>query len=197
MRKQKTINHLGISSIIILSCIFLTGFFDRKPTIELKDCQKIVFTDKRPDINDSNILLCVPAAFSGEGEIIGHYSTGNGRKGKTNYGYTTIHLDNNTYFQQASLVRNHKPKTFKDSRLRFRRALCKKNEMFSIVHSSIPVTLSQFANQLTEYENAWNLDMGTYSYGWYRDDKNVLNHLGMSTIFNIKKQTNWIIIRKS
>ena len=188
----------SVGGLIIFTFLFFSGFIDRKPILSINADQKIMFTDKRPDYHDPDIILSIAAAFSGEdGRIIGHYSTGKGRKGTSSKSYTTIHLDNSTYFQQASLVRNHKPKTFKDSRLRFRRALCKKNEMFSIVHSSIPVTLSQFANQLTEYENAWNLDMGTYSYGWYRDDKNVLHHLGISSIFNKKKQTNWIIIRKS
>ena len=176
--------------------LFLLGVFDDTSTINIDKGSKIYFTDVLPDKANPKIVVCIPAAFSGEdGRIIGHYSIGKGRKGKTGKDYTTIHLDNNTYFQQASLVKNHKPKTFKDSRLRFRRALCKKNEEFSIVHSTIPVTLSQFGNQLIEYDHAWNLDMGTYSYGWYKDEKG-LHHLGLSSIFNRNKQTNWIIVKK-
>ena len=194
--KNKGLVILGIIGIILLISLFFTGFLDRTPTIEVEKGQKICFTDQRPNMNDTKILLCIPAAFSGEGGIIGHYSTGNGRKGNTNYGYTTIHLDNNTHFQQATLVKNHKIKFFTDNKRRFRRALCKKDGKYSIVHSKLPITLSDFSSKLTAYDIAWNLDMGTYSYGWYKDEKG-LHHLGLSSIFNKNKQTNWIIIKKS
>ena len=180
----------------VASGLFLLGFFDDTSTIKVEKGNKIFFTEVPPDKSDSNILVCIPAAFSSEdGRIIGHYSTGQERKGNTVKGYTTIHLDNNTYFQQASLVRNHKPKSFKDCKKRFRRALCKKNGNFSIVNSKYPITLNNFAKQLADYDNAWNHDMGTYSYGWYKDEKG-LHHLGLSSIFNRNKQTNWIIVKK-
>ena len=186
----------GIIVIILLILLYFTGFLDGTPTIEVERGQNICFTDQRPDLNDPEILLCVPAAFSSEdGRIIGHYSTGQGRKGITNYSYTTINLDNNTHFQQASLIKNHKVKSFTDSKRRFRRALCKKDGKFSVVHSKIPITLNGFSKQLEDYDNAWNLDMGTYSYGWYKDEKGI-HHLGLSSIFNRNKQTNWIIVKK-
>lgn len=194
MRNSKTI-WIILSIFVITSGLFFSGFIDNSPIITVNKGKKLIFTDKRPIINNPNILLCVPAAYSDESGIIGHYSTGQGRKGTSDYRYTTIHLNNNTYFQQATLVRNHKPKAFDDDKLRFRRALCKKDGVFSIVHSKIPVTLTKFSKSLKEYENAWNLDMGSYSYGWYRDDTGKIHHLGISSILNKEKQTNWIIIK--
>lgn len=182
--------------IFILIGLLFAGFFDNTNTIELAKEQSIYFTDERPNSSDSDIIVCIPAAYSSKEGIIGHYSTGKGRKGASDYRYTTIHLDGNTHFQQASLVRNNTPKTFSDKRLRYRRALCQKNGRHSIVQSKRPVTLSQFSSQLADYDNAWNLDMGTYSYGWYKDESG-LHHLGISTFWNKHKQTNWIIVRKN
>ena len=182
--------------MVLIIVMYFTGFLDNKQVIAVKKGQSIEFTDKRPDMNDTDIFLCVPAAFStSKGGIIGHYSTGKGREGKTDKNYTTIHLNNNTYFQQASLVKNHQPKFFKDRNHNFRRALCKKDSQFFIIHSKLPITLTEFSKQLIDYDNAWNLDMGSYSYGWYRDSKGKVNHLGLSTFFNKEKQTNWIVIK--
>lgn len=33
-------------------------------------------------------------------------------------------------------------------------------------------------NSMIDFDHAWNLDMGSYSYGWYRD-KNGLHDLGL------------------
>lgn len=185
-------------SALICGCIgiFLSGIVDEKPTIILTDDEEIRFTDKRPKSADSSVIVAIPAAYSCDFGIIGHYSIGNGRLGITDKRYTTIRLDHNSYFQQASLVRNGIAKKFSDSRIRYRRALCKKGSRFSIVHSGLPQTLSSFAEALSsDYDHAWNLDMGTYSYGWYRKDGKI-HHLGLSTIWNKSKQTNWIIVKK-
>lgn len=144
----------AISSAIVVG-LYFSGIFDATPQISIDTSDMIIFTDKRPSIDDENIMLCIPAAYSGEEGIIGHYSTGNGRQGKSDFRYTTITLDCKTHF-----------------------------------------TLSDFANQLVDYERAWNLDMGTYSYGWYRDKNGKLYQLGLSTYWNNNKQTNWIVVYK-
>lgn len=182
--------------LFVAGTAYFAGAFDRTPTIVVeRDCS-IVFTNEPPNEEDENILLCVPAAYStDDGHIIGHYSLEGKRKGVSDYRYTTIRLDGGSCFQQASLVRDHKPKCFSDSRNRYRRALCKKGKQYAIVHSSRPITLTSFARSLTGYDNAWNLDMGTYAYGWYRDESG-LHQLGASAYWNKHKQTNWIVVRK-
>lgn len=160
--------------VIVITGAFFAGILDRKPKIEIAKDDKIIFTDKRPSKRpsktDENVIICVPAAFSSEDGIIGHYSVGTGRQGSTNRQYTTIRLDNKTHFQQATLVKDRQPKQFSDTKRRFRRALCKKGGRYYIEHSKLPVTLNDFARLLKEYDYAWNLDMGTYSYGWYRGE---------------------------
>ena len=181
---------------VLFGAAFFTGVLDRTPNLPIELNSSIVFTNERPDEDNEDILLCVPAAYStDDGNIIGHYSVGGKRKGSADYRYTTIHLEHGTHFQQVSLVRNYRAKTFSDSRLRYRRALCKSGSQYTIVHSNLPLTLTAFAHSLTGYENAWNLDMGTYAYGWYRDDSG-LHHLGSSASWNKDKQTNWIVVRK-
>lgn len=181
--------------IAFVSAIFFCGLADSRPLIVADNGEKLFFTDTRPDINDTTIVACFPAAYSDGKGIVGHYSTGNGRRGVSDYRYTTIHLSDHTYFQQATLVRNHVAKSFSDSRLRYRRVLCVKNGVYSVVHSKVPVTLTAFARQLTNYDNVWNLDMGTYAFGWYRDCGQI-HYLGLSTFLNRDKQTNWIVIKK-
>ena len=179
--------------VIIVGCFFL-GIFDDTSTITVGKGEKILFTDQRPDSSDPDIIGCFPAAYSGKNGIIGHYSTGKKRKGTSDYRYTTINLDGNTHFQQVSLVRNHNPKKFSDNRLRYRRALCKKDGKYFIIQSKYPITLNRFAENLTDNDFAWNLDMGTYSYGWYKKDGK-LHQVGISTFWNKDKQTNWIVIK--
>ena len=185
-----------ICFVVLIIGLFFGGLLDKTSIIPIDEGYHIEFTDSRPESSDSSVVLCVPAAFSDANGIIGHYSTGKGRKGITQKGYTTIKLDNNTHFQQATLIKNGKTKKFSDIKRRFRRALCKKKERFYIVHSKLPVTLTKFSQQLNDYDMAWNLDMGSYSYGWYRDGKG-LHHLGLSSYFNKKKQTNWIVVKKN
>ena len=177
------------------AALFFAGVLDDKSVIPIDKSCTLLFTDERPDVADTNIVVCVPAAFSDKNGIVGHYSTGNGRTGTTDYRYTTIHLDGKTHFQQASLTKNRNPKIYSDQRRRYRRALCLKNGRYSIVHSKRPVTLTDFSRQLTDCDKVWNLDMGTYAYGWYRDECG-LHRLGVSTFWNRHKQTNWIVIKK-
>lgn len=186
--------YIWLAIALIAIGAYFSGAFDHTPKISVGGNEKIIFTDRLPSTDDKNVIACFPAAYSGSDGIIGHYSVGTGRRGKSDYRYTTIHLDNNTCFQQATLVKSHKPRKFSDSKIRYRRALCRKDGRYFIEHSKWPVTLDAFARQLTAYDNAWNLDMGTYSYGWYRDHEGEIHHLGLSTIWNRGNQTNWILI---
>lgn len=178
------------------AALFFAGVLDDTSVIPIDKSCTMLFTDERPDAADTNIVVCIPAAFSdNESNIIGHYSTGKGRTGRTTYKYTTINLDGKTHFQQMTLTKNHRPKIYSDQRRRYRRALCLKNGHYSIAHSKRPVTLTDFSRQVTDYDKAWNLDMGTYAYGWYRDERG-LHHLGLSTFWNRHKQTNWIVVKR-
>lgn len=179
---------------LLVAGLYFSGLLDATPRICIRQDEKIIFTDKMPSADDGNVMLCVPAAYSEDTGIVGHYSTGKGRRGISDYRYTTIHLDDATHFQQASLVKRHRPKTFSDKKLRYRRALCQKGGKYYIEHSRWPLTLDEFTRQLKDYDNAWNLDMGTYSYGWYRDENGKIHHLGLSTYWNKNKQTNWIVV---
>lgn len=182
--------------IVVIIGIYFSGLFDSTPLISIDINDRIIFTNKKVSPNEEKVILCIPAAYSGKNGIIGHYSMGQGRQGRSDFRYTTVYLDNNTYFQQASLVKSHVPKTFFDDKKRYRRALCKKDGKFFIVHSKLPQTLDSFACQLTEYDRAWNLDMGSFAYGWYRDYNGNMHHLGLSTYWNKEKQTNWIVVYK-
>lgn len=129
---------------------------------DFSNCFTTSFIVSDGSLSDTDIIGCFHAAYSGENGIIGHYSTGKKRKVTSDYRYTTINLDGNTHFQQVSLVRNHNPKKFSDNRLRYRRALCKKDGKYFIIQSKYPITLNRFAENLTDNDFAWNLDMGTY-----------------------------------
>lgn len=189
---------LYIASILVLFGIFLfSGFIDNTPVIEIKPDEHIIFTDTKPDKNDPNIVACIPAAFTNnDGKIVGHYCIHTSRQGISDKRFTTVHLDEGTYFQQLTLVKRGKALDIKDSKLRYRRALCKQNGKYYVVHSKIPKTLSGFSKDLAKnYDSAWNLDMGSYSYGWYKTDGKV-HTLGISSVLNKEKQSNWIIIKK-
>lgn len=179
--------------VLTVLIVFTILTYNNTNTITYNNCVWI-FSTSKPDINDPNILLCVPAAYTDDsGKIIGHYSEGTVRKGESNYDYTTIHLDKG-YFQQLTLVKNKTPKIINDSKLRFRRALCKKGNKYYIENSKYPITLSNFAKNLSKvYDNAWNLDMGTFAFGWYKKN-NKIYYLSKFYKLNQHKQSNWIIV---
>ena len=81
-----------------------------------------------------------------------------------------------------------------DSRKRIRRALCNENKTgyeLMIVESAVPVTLSDFAKELSKIcYTAVNLDTGNYGYGWYGKMK-----FSRWAYYNKGKQTNWICIK--
>lgn len=189
---------MKIKKLIILICsiLVIVGVLIKDPQTITFENVSWEFTTEKPDINESDILMCVPAAFTTEsGEVVGHYKGDKRREGKSDYRYTTVYLDRG-HFQQLSLVRNGKPKKVTDDKRRFRRALCKIGDKFFIENSKYPITLTTFASQLSaKYDYAWNLDMGTYSYGWYKDNRGT-HRIGIFSYLNSWRQSNWIIVRK-
>lgn len=185
-------------SIVIatLAILLIFGFLIIDPETITFDDASWEFTTEKPDINDPDVLMCVPAAYTAEsGEVIGHYKHAKRREGKPDYRYRTVYLDKG-YFQQLTLVIDKKTKKSNDTKKRFRRALCKKGNKYYIENSRLPVTLTAFAEQLCgKYDFACNLDMGTYSYGWYKESGRT-HHIGIFSFLNSGKQSNWLVVRK-
>ena len=148
-----------------------------------------------------NTELCIPAAYTSKsGKIEGEYringiTYGNGtRKEKISITKNGLTIDtkwhSNNGFQQHVLVKNNKIRKFKDTRKRYRRALCSKDGQYYIIESEYRITLSEFANLIAPYcDNGVNLDMGLWGYGWIANDEKFL-----WCKFNRHNQTNWLII---
>ena len=185
-------------SIVIASfaILLIAAYLISDPQTITFDDASWEFTTEKPDISDPDVLMCVPAAYTSDsGEVIGHYKDGKRREGNPDYRYTTVYLDKG-HFQQLTLVRDKKQKESHDTKRRFRRALCKKGNKYYIENSRFPVTLTVFAKQLCgKYDYACNLDMGTYSYGWYKESGRT-HHIGIFSYLNSRKQSNWIVVRK-
>lgn len=159
----------------------------------------IMFTDIRP----TNTSICIPAAYTNkDGSIQGEYIIDGviygtpSRKEKVSIHPTkgliiSSNWQSDNGFQQHVLVKNSKARQFKDSRKRFRRALCSDNSNnLMIIESTHKLTLIEFAELLSKHcKHAVNLDMGCYGYGWYN------NHTCSAwAIYNKHKQTNWITL---
>lgn len=161
-------------------------------------------------INEYNpdAYFCLPAAYTSvDGKIEGAYRIeGHTCGSKSLKEYISIHptkgliIGNKWYsnngFQQHVLVRNYKERKFKDTRKRYRRALCDESDSsasYLIIESTYPMTLSNFAKEVSKYcYNAVNLDMGDYGYGWIGKSK----HTRWAR-YNRNKQTSWIVCDKS
>jgi hypothetical protein len=66
---------------------------------------------------------------------------------------------------------------------------------WAVVESVAPVPLQTFADDLTHLgaASALNLDMGTWSEGWYRNAAGTIESLG-SAHPNAARQTNWLVM---
>lgn len=103
-------------------------------------------------------------------------------------------------FQQSLLLKNSaivKCDIFKE-RKNVRRALIQFDDFFCIGESDKPLTIQEFQQSLLEIgaKDAINLDMGTWSEGWYKDTNNDKVTIGETTS-ETQRQTNWIVYRKN
>ena len=194
---------LWIFGIAVCAILLYSVFSDKGELtiIPIKEGNDLTFTNQY----DNDALLMIPAAYTSEkGTIEGEYRI----DGKI-YGTPTRkerisihptrgivisgswHSDNG--FQQTVLVKNGRARMHEDNRERIRRALCNETKTgcsLMIVESAAPMTLSDFAKELSKIcYTAVNLDMGDYGYGWYGKKK-----FSRWAFYNRKKQTNWIYI---
>ena len=192
----------GISAGVILLFSIISVDDDSLAIIPIKEGKDLIFTNQY----DKDALLMIPAAYTNEdGTIQGEYKI----DGKT-YGTPSrkerisLHpakgivisgsWHSGNGFQQTVLVKNGRARMHDDTRKRIRRALCNENSTgcsFMIVESAAPMTLSDFAKELSKIcYTAVNLDTGNYGYGWYGKLK-----FSRWAYYNKNKQTNWICIK--
>ena len=193
---------IGISAGVILLVSIISVDDDSLAIIPIKEGKDLIFTNQY----DKDALLMIPAAYTNEdGTIQGEYRI----DGKT-YGTPSrkerisLHpakgivisgsWHSGNGFQQTVLVKNGRARMHDDTRKRIRRALCNENSTgcsFMIVESAAPMTLSDFAKELSKIcYTAVNLDTGNYGYGWYGKLK-----FSRWAYYNKNKQTNWICIK--
>jgi hypothetical protein len=110
-----------------------------------------------------------------------------------------IKLSKKSMFQQSLLVKNKQivPCNLFRSKENLRRALIQFKDTFCIGESQRPVTISEFQESLVKIGaiNAINLDMGTWSEGWYKNHCCEKITVG-EKMFSTNKQSNWIIYTK-
>lgn len=100
-----------------------------------------------------------------------------------------------SFFQQTLLIQNNEifPCKLFNNKKNLRRALVKFKKFSCIVQSS-SVTIGAFQESLVNIGaiSAVNLDMGTWSEGWYNNTNCDNIQIG-ETMSNTDKQTNWLI----
>lgn len=184
------------------------------------------FQRVKPDSNNTNLLMCVVAAFTSKApEHVVGTSVSNGKKriyptdAETAYCLIVGEevkieaLDSNhklaiaravkekgDYFQQMHLIENSEAKAceiFKN-RATFRRALAQKEDETHLIESLDRMTIDDFIQSLIflGYEQAIYLDMGSWSEGWYRNEDNEIIRIG-NNWKSSHLQTNWLVIRKN
>ena len=193
---------LGISAGVILLVSIISVDDDSLAIIPIKEGKYLIFTSQY----DKDALLMIPAAYTNEdGTIQGEYRIDGkiygtpSRKERISLHPTkgivisgSWHSDNG--FQQTVLVKNGKARMHDDNRKRIRRALCNESKdgcLLMIVESATPMTLSDFAKELSKIcYTAVNLDTGNYGYGWYGKMR-----FSRWAYYNKGRQTNWICIK--
>ena len=192
----------GISAGVILLVSIISVDDDSLAIIPIKEGKYLIFTSQY----DKDALLMIPAAYTNEdGTIQGEYRIDGkiygtpSRKERISLHPAkgivisgSWHSDNG--FQQTVLVKNGKERMHDDNRKRIRRALCNESKdgcLLMIVESATPMTLSDFAKELSKIcYTAVNLDTGNYGYGWYGKMR-----FSRWAYYNKGRQTNWICIK--
>ena len=193
---------IGISAGVILLVSIISVDDDSLAIIPIKEGKYLIFTSQY----DKDALLMIPAAYTNEdGTIQGEYRIDGkiygtpSRKERISLHPVkgivisgSWHSDNG--FQQTVLVKNGKERMHDDNRKRIRRALCNESKdgcLLMIVESATPMTLSDFAKELSKIcYTAVNLDTGNYGYGWYGKMR-----FSRWAYYNKGRQTNWICIK--
>jgi len=111
-----------------------------------------------------------------------------------------IKISKHSFFQQTLLVRNSKIaycELFGNIENK-RRALIQFNDSYCIGESNVPMSIGKFQESLIGIGavNAINLDMATWSEGWYKNQCCEKKIIGENMI-NTQKQTNWIVFTKN
>ena len=193
---------IGISAGVILLVSIISVDDDSLAIIPIKEGKDLIFTNQY----DKDALLMIPAAYTNEdGTIQGEYridgkiyGTPSRKERISLHPAKGIVISGSWHsgngFQQTVLVKNGRARMHDDTRKRIRRALCNENSTgcsFMIVESATPMTLSDFAKELSKIcYTAVNLDTGNYGYGWYGKLK-----FSRWAYYNKNKQTNWICIK--
>lgn len=212
---EKRIPAVSVKNVLSKSCtIKLLIAFGVNLELELK----------RPKKDNQN-FLCVPAAYSTTGNFIDGLFISNGmvvnqdvnplltgacivysnsiriiRHDEINEALKTeIVKAEQSFFQQTLLVKDSQLVNCNlfGERKNVRRALIQFNDYYCIGESDRPITIKEFQESLIEIgaSDAINLDMGTWSEGWYKDSDNRTVTIG-ETMTNTPRQTNWIVFVK-
>lgn len=179
---------------------------------------------ERPQNNNDN-YLCVPAAYTSkqikidglfieEGKIISN-STNDlltgfciindsnmlivERDSLSKIQINHIIKNKGSLFQQSLLIKNNEifPCDLFGKTKNIRRALIQFDNFYCIGESHRALTIHEFQVALLNIGalNAVNLDMGTWSEGWYKNQKNEKIVIGESFLSTVN-QTNWIVFEK-
>jgi hypothetical protein len=175
----------------------------------------------RPEFNEK-IFLCIPAAYrTPKNQIDGLFIKQGIEISETNNPQLTgaciisnngvriidfeeINIDllekvkesKQSFFQQSLLIENARiiPCAIFAERKNVRRALIQFEDYYCIGESDTPLTIYGFQQGLLEIgaKDAINLDMGTWSEGWYKDSENKKVIIG-ENMKSTHRQTNWLI----
>ena len=178
----------GILAGLILAFYILLYIYKIPIIIPIKEGKDLVFTNQY----DEDALLMIPAAYTNEdGTIQGEY-----RIDGKNYGTPSRKERISLHPTRGIIISGswHSDNGFQQTVLVIRRALCNESKdgcLLMIVESATPMTLSDFAKELSKIcYTAVNLDTGNYGYGWYGKMK-----FSRWAYYNKSKQTNWICIK--
>jgi len=104
------------------------------------------------------------------------------------------------YFEQLLLVKNGAPNyngnVLMNGKVFVGRAIVEfKENIFAVIQTKNTMNRKDFSDALADIGvvNAIYTDMGSWSYGWYRDSKNRLIPLSSG---DKMRQTNWLIFRE-